>query len=317
MKTFTRHTGLFAALAGSVALAAMTMLSIDAWAAGTSGSTLQASKTLDICDNGDGTWKYSGEVSVWNTGVNEALGLNIMDCLQYKTATQSGQPQNVACLAVPLSTTTIPGLTQEINALTFPYDFTSVYTSPLDVSGTIRNSAQVNITNHSGGQVTGPNPKYTWTGGTPPSCNLPQPCGCTYTQGHWDNKPDVVWPAGGPQRTDPFFNSGLTYQQIMDTSDSGGNAYINLAHQYITAVLNVANGACEPSSVATYITLSTGFFSGFTTGLSDTTDLTGYYFCQSGNSPHYPVSCALEVTWAAILADYNQATGGYSNLCSL
>ena len=100
-----------------------------------------------------------------------------------------------------------------------------------------------------------------------------------------------------------FFNSGLTYLQILQTSVAGGNAYINLAHQYIAAVLNVANGACEPDSVQQLIAESAAFFSGFASGS---------YFCASSAS-----GCPLQVTWAALLADYNQATGGYDNLCSL
>jgi hypothetical protein len=278
----------------------------QAFAQGSSGATLQASKTLDICDNGDGTWKFSGEVSVWNTGLNAAQGLNITDCLQYKSASQSGQPKNLVCLSNvqnnPPSgpTTTVPGLTDETAALRFSYDFTGVYSTPLDVSGTIRNSAQLTITNHSGGVTNGPNPKATWAGGTPPACT--RSCGCTFTQGYWDNKPGVVWPAPY-DRNALFFNSGLTWQQIMDTSDAGGNAYINLAHQYIAAVLNVANGACDPDSVAQLIVLAQGFFNGFAAG-SD--------FCASGGPPG-TTTCGLQVTWAGILADYNQGTGSFTS----
>jgi hypothetical protein len=290
----------------------------SAFAQGSSGATLQASKTIDVCDNGDGTWKFSGEVSVWNTGTATAQGLNITDCLQYKSASQSGQPKNVVCLAnvqndAPSGpTTTIPGLTSETEALRFSYDFTGFFSTPLDVNGTIRNSAQLTITNHSGGVVNGPNPKATWMGGTPPACT--RSCGCTLTQGYWGTHNNnvctsnpssplcVIWPSP----YDPnalFFNSGLTWQQIMDTSDAGGNAYINLAHQYIAAVLNVANGACDPDSVAQLITLAQGFFNGFAAG-SD--------FCASGGPPG-TTTCGLQVTWAGILADYNQGTGAFTN----
>jgi len=280
-------------------LGALTLFSVGALAQGKSGATLQASKTVDICVQADGSWLYQGEVSVWNTGTNDATGLNITDCLQYKTANQSGPPQNIACLSsVQGSTTTIPGLTQEANALRFAYNFSSIFSTALNTTGTIRNSALVNIANHSGGQVTGPNPKDTWTGGTPPLCKQ-QSCGCTFGQGYWGNKPGVVWPASGPQRTDLFFNSGLTYQQIMDASVSGGNAYINLAHQYIAAVLNVANGACQPQSVAELIAESTGFFSGFTASS---------YFCSSNGA-----GCPLQVTWAGLLDDYNQGTASYAS----
>jgi hypothetical protein len=274
------------------------MVVSQASAQGSSGATLQACKTLEICKNADGTWKYHGEVSVWNVGLNDAEGLNIHDCLQYKTATQKKEPQDWLCQDVDLKgITTIPGLTEETEAYRFTYDFTG---APLDVSGTIRNSAQVTITNHSGKQVNGPNPKFTWTGGEPPDCEQ-TPCGCTYGQGYWGSKPGVVWPENGPQKTDVFFNSGLTYQEIMDESDAGGNAYINLAHQYIAAVLNVANGACEPESVATYIALAAGYFSSWASGS---------YFCATGGPPG-TVTCGLQVTWAGVLEDYNEGTGDY------
>lgn len=268
-----------------------------------SGSTLQAAKTLDICDNGDGTWKYFGEVAVWNTGTADAQGLNITDCLQAKLNSDKKSPQNVACLLNVQNngpsgpTTTVPGLTPEGNALVFAYDFTGTYSTPLDPSlYTIRNSAQVNITNHSGGIVTGPNPKDTWAGGTPPSCT--PTCGCTLTQGYWRTHPEA-WPAGGPQPGDLFFNSGLTYLEIMLATEAGGNAYVKLAHQYIAAVLNVANGACEPQSVVELIAESTGFFSGFPLGSS---------FCSSSLS-----GCPLQVTWAGLLDTYNSGTGAYAS----
>lgn len=128
----------------------------------------------------------------------------------------------------------------------------------------------------------------------------PEPtCGCTFTQGYWSNKPGVVWPGSVPQRTDLFFNSGKTYQEIMDASVRGGNAYINLAHQYIAAALNVANGACGPQSVVDMLAASAAFFSGFEAGSS---------FCASS-----PKGCPLQVTWAGILADYNQGTGAYAS----
>jgi len=83
-------------IVGAVLTAAIVAAALPAYAQGSSGSTLQASKTLDICDNGNGTWTYSGEVSVWNTGVNAASGLTITDCLQDKLASSAKQPANVA-----------------------------------------------------------------------------------------------------------------------------------------------------------------------------------------------------------------------------
>src|SRR5262249_13122555 len=150
-----------------------------------------------------------------------------------KAAGSPKSPQNVVCIAnVQGGTTAIAGLTREVDAVRFPYSFN--FGNILDLSGTIRNSAQVKIANHSGVQTDGPNPKFTYAAGPPPPCVREQ-CGCTYTQGHWGSKPDVVWP--GLSHDDLFFASGLTYQEIMDVSVARGNAYINLAHQYIAAVL--------------------------------------------------------------------------------
>lgn len=331
MMRYAKHAAMAAALAGIVACGGSSASSGAAASAvsgggsgGASGATLQASKTLDICVNGDGSWTYYGEVSVWNTGTAEADGLQIYDCLQYKSPTSNKQPQNVECQYVPLgSQTFIPGLTSESSAYTFAYSFSSNdpigstggTLGDLDLTGTLRNSAQVTITNHSGGIVNGPNPKYTFTGTDPsalPSCS--RTCGCELTQGYWGTTGSTTephtWPTTGPQPTDLFFNSGLTYWDMMQLSVQGGNAYVNLAHQYIAAVLNVANGACDSSVVDSYIALAAGYFSSWPAGSS---------FCATGGAPG-GTYCGLQVTWAAILADYNQGTGSFTSangFCSL
>src|SRR6266536_1254249 len=51
---------------------------------GRSGATLQAFKTIDICDLGNGKWRYSGVVSVWNEDLSDTQGLKIVDCVQNK-----------------------------------------------------------------------------------------------------------------------------------------------------------------------------------------------------------------------------------------
>jgi hypothetical protein len=114
----------------------------------------------------------------------------------------------------------------------------------------IRNVANVTILNHSNyaGTPYGPSPKATWTGGVPPPCVQPLPGGCTYTQGYWGNKPGVVWPAPY-DRNATFYLSGQTWQQALDTSVNVSQGYYQLAHQYIAAVLNEANGASVPSGV--------------------------------------------------------------------
>ena len=83
--------------------------------------------------------------------------------------------------------------------------------------------------------------------------------GCTYTQGYWKNHPSA-WPAGySPNAT--FFSSGKTWLEVLWTPPRGDEYYI-LAHQYIAAVLNVANGATAPDSVQAAIDAATAYFQG-------------------------------------------------------
>lgn len=100
------------------------------------------------------------------------------------------------------------------------------------------------------------------------------PCdhGCTLTQGYWKThadpstkKFDTTWnllPGGlGPNTT--FFLSGQTWIQVFNTSPSG-NAYYQLAHQYMAAVLNMLNGASSTPAVDAAITSATTLFNTYT-----------------------------------------------------
>jgi hypothetical protein len=253
----------------------------------TNGTTLQASKTVDVCANDDGSYTYSGVVSVWNEGALATQGLSIIDCVQNKVSGRVWTDN--FCQQLNTSGTQIPAFTFEAGATLFPYSASNGL-----LPGDIRNSAKVTILNHSGsiGTPTGPNPKATRTGEIAP-CE--EACGCTFGQGYWGNTPGVVWPAPY-DRNATFFLSGQTWQQVMDTP-VGGNAYYNLAHQYIAAVLNVANGACEPS------------------GVQDTIDLATAWFETNAPAACTPGSCGLQVTWAGILESYDQGTypGGPSH----
>ncbi len=82
------------------------------------------------------------------------------------------------------------------------------------------------------------------------------PCvGCTLTQGYWKTHSsygpatyDDAWVSIGEDET--FFLSGHTYHEVYWTSPKG-NAYYQLAHQYIAAVLNIFNGADDGAVQAT------------------------------------------------------------------
>jgi hypothetical protein len=111
------------------------------------------------------------------------------------------------------------------------------------------------------------------------------PCeeGCTLTQGYWKTHShrgpapaDDAWFAIGDVDGDGtsegadelFFSSGRTWYQILWTPPSGGNAYLQLAHQYIAAKLNIVNGADATAAVNTAIAGAEAFFPGKTPSTS-------------------------------------------------
>jgi hypothetical protein len=284
----TRTTAIAAGMLCASALMLGTL--VPAAAAGQNGTTLAASKTLDICQRSDTVWRYSGLISVWNSGAVATQGLIITDCIENKIGSNPFVQQYCQGIVPTATPSQIPPGTTQATAIVYPY---SVEGDPL--TGTIRNSAQLTITNHSGslGTPKGPNPKFTYTGTIPPPlcANQDEGGGCVYTQGYWGNKPGVVWPDGF-NRTDPFFNSGLTWQGILNAS-AGGNGYIILGKQYIAAVLNVANGAAVPSSITTFIASATTFFTNAGTPAAA---------CPTSGS------CGLQKTWGAVLDNYNNGT---------
>lgn len=245
-----------------------------------SGTTLSGYKTVDICTLDGSTWRYSGVISVWNSGALDTSDFTINDFIEYKTGTKFVKAYNVF---VDYKPGVIPAGTSLETALTFPY---SIDAPPL--AGAIRNNASLTILNHSGslGIPFGPNPKATYTGGVqPPPCTVD--LGCTYTQGYWGNKPDVVWP--DPYTRDaPFFLSGQTWQAAMDTPVNVSQGYYQLAHQYIAAALNQANGAYVPAGVLDTLNLAD-------TWLTNNAPSA----CTAGGS------CGTQKDWAATLDMFN------------
>ncbi len=80
--------------------------------------------------------------------------------------------------------------------------------------------------------------------------------GCTLTQGYWKTHSlhgpapyDDAWLNLGPAGADTlFFKSNMTWYQVFWTPPAG-RAYINLAHQYMAAKLNILNGASTTPEV--------------------------------------------------------------------
>ena len=81
------------------------------------------------------------------------------------------------------------------------------------------------------------------------STTVTHEAGCTYTYGYWKthskygpaSKPDDTWNSlsGGPDTE--FFDTGMSYMEVLNTKPKG-NAYYILAHQYIAAELNMLAG---------------------------------------------------------------------------
>ncbi|HSM16846.1 MAG TPA: hypothetical protein VK845_07600 [Gemmatimonadales bacterium] len=93
--------------------------------------------------------------------------------------------------------------------------------------------------------------------------------GCTLTQGYWKTHSifgpagptDATWDlVGGPNTA--FFLSGQSWYQVFWTSPSG-NAYYNLAHQFMAAKLNVLSGA-NPTAVSSALASATTLFNTYT-----------------------------------------------------
>lgn len=165
------------------------------------------------------------------------------------------------------------------------------------------------VTEYSG-SVTGPTAGYSATvfpGGDPAAGQLIEfvnteevnTGGCTLTQGYWKTHSsygpatpaDPIWSTvGGPGAT--FYYSGMSWYTLFWTAPKGGNPYIQLAHQYMAAVLNVNNGATPaPAQLA----LATAFFN------------------NAANTPSTAYSKSATQTirgWASALGSFNEGTTG-------
>jgi hypothetical protein len=294
---------------------------------GKNGTTLAGYKTLDICSvpdaagNPSNTWRYSGDIAVWNQGAIDTIGFKINDCLQTKTITGGTQFVDVECRdsvtnpqVFDPSVTEIPAGTTQLTALTFAYSFEAP-AWPVDVFA-IKNVANLTILNHSGqtpGTPFGPSPKTTWDGGVPPLCAQGSNRGCTYTQGYWGNKPGVVWPSPYSRTANFFLATNLvctancggnpnddligpgstqyTWQNVLDTPANQSQGYYQLAHQYIAAVLNIAktvNPAVPPQ------------------GVQETLNLAQAWLTSNGPAACVAAgSCGVQKDWAAVLDDFN------------
>ncbi|HKI57391.1 MAG TPA: hypothetical protein VKB31_09590, partial [Trueperaceae bacterium] len=120
----------------------------------------------------------------------------------------------------------------------------------------------------------------------------PPPSGNVYTQGYWKNHTsNPAWAdVGGPDA--PFFYSGMSWIELFNTPPSHGNAYIQLAHQYMAAVLNVDSGAAASPDVQAAMSWA------YT------------YFDNASNKPSSYTDAQQARYYANVLDAYNNSTGG-------
>ena len=122
----------------------------------------------------------------------------------------------------------------------------AVHTSNIDTSGAISSSSETGWAY--GDWPIDPREKRWGWGLTYTFCSSPSPqpsSGCTYTQGYWKthNKyanqyhKRIDWPL-----SEDTMLCDITYYQNLKTAPKG-SSFLILAHQYIAAILNVANGA--------------------------------------------------------------------------
>jgi hypothetical protein len=256
------------------ALAALVLAALAVLPAGAALAQAKApvvSSTLDVCqDDATGNWRYSGVVSLLPSG-DAATAMAVDYFVQngtlrdgFNSVLKAGQGAGVTVRS------------GQAQVMTF-----SVDAPPLTL-GSVRNAVTVTPLTLAGAGT----PIYAVGEElTAQVCGC-GPKGCVRTQGYWGNKPGVVWP-GGWYRAMNFYSAGMSWQQLLDTPPRG-NAYVILAVQFISAVLNRNAGASAPQGVQDVMAAARNWFaSGTTLGT-----------CSPG-------TCGLQKTWAATLDVYN------------
>lgn len=186
---------------------------------------------LWICKagNGTGVFGFSWAVTL-RTGEPVSSGTASVAVGQCVMAT-SFDPQVLGRYLATVTETTLPpdwSLTSIGVAYSLPTLPSNWPVPVIDLPG--RTASNVGMANDVGATITFTN---TYTPPPPPFCTL--------TQGYWKTHP-ADWDQAGENYVttgQTFYNSGKTYLQILWMPPAGGNAYLQLAHQFIAASLNV------------------------------------------------------------------------------
>lgn len=226
--------------------------------------------TFDVCeDSTTGNWRYSGVVSTLGTGDDDGPGMAVDYWVQNKT---SGDGYRSIYKAKKGGNGRYPLRSGDARVVSFAVE------APALTLGTLRSEVRVQDGESNSAQLL----RQEFTRAV---CGC-APTGCVRTQGYWSNKPDVVWPNSWYREMN-FYSSGLTWQQLYD-QPVRGNAYIMLAHQFMTVVLNRNAGASAPLGVQDIVAKARDWFASGTT----------LNTCGKGE-------CNEQKNWAAILDIYN------------
>lgn len=133
--------------------------------------------------------------------------------------------------------------------------------------------------------------------------HVPSICsqGCTLTQGYWKTHSkygpapyDETWAVIGEDTL--FFNSGRSWYKTFWSPPKGGDAYLQLAHQYMAAKLSIEAGASVPAEVASALAQAEALFnavgSKFNPGQSSTARQLAGLLDQYNNGEIGPGHCS-------------------------
>ena len=220
--------------------------------------TNTASVTLDgIAD------PFTDDESVTFVGASPSSYQN--NCLAVSDVWNGGAPEAIGTVCVT-------GTPHSAGAQTAPHTFDmdkEIPTGPAQCGQVTYNNTATGTTNTSGTEV---------SDDASVVVNIECPQGCTLTQGYWKTHnqsfrdarngrgpaPDDAWLLIGVAAEDtPFYLSGQTWFQVFWTAPKG-NAYYNLAHQYMAAKLNVLDGVDASTTIDGYIAEAEGLFATYT-----------------------------------------------------
>jgi len=159
---------------------------------------------------------------------------------------------------ITVSETPVPGYTTKSQVITIIRDQPDSGAGATFTLDTLPQSSATSITSSIGGaRIPGAQVIFTNTKVPPPPPPPSQPS-CTLTQGYWKNH-EEVWPkpySPTAQWLDATHQvNGVTWDGLMGMSVAGGNSYMQLAHQWIAATLNLNGATSNIPAVANAMSL--------------------------------------------------------------